>query len=252
MVILDINDRLLKLPRRHLPSKQNIQLAITPPLELWQSEVRGNKTHRLSTAPNVSTLARQVPARRIQHLTSEIDHRNLRNVVCASADAGGESAQSNGAGFGDDGVGDGTERAGVDEGDEDSEYRLRVVRSVVLRDRGADSEEDEEGAVCGGAVEEDVAAAEVGAEGDREDCGDELEAGVYEAELEGEVCLWKIKSVLDFCWVFGCSMHGTHVHSGALEEEGGLVGDEVSGEVLRCVDQAGDDSTAKIGALPEV
>ena len=55
-----------------------------------------------------------------------------------------------------------------------------------------------------------------------------------------------------FLPAFVCSMDVTHVHSGALEEEGGLVGDEVSGEVLRCVDQAGDDRAAEICALPEV
>ena len=49
-----------------------------------------------------------------------------------------------------------------------------------------------------------------------------------------------------------CSRDDTHVHSCALEEERGLVGDEVSGEILRCVDQAGDDRAAEIGALPEV
>jgi hypothetical protein len=43
---------------------------------------------------------------------------------------------------------------------------LGVVGCVVLGDRGADSEEHEETAVCGGAVEEDVAAAEVGAQRD--------------------------------------------------------------------------------------
>jgi hypothetical protein len=47
-------------------------------------------------------------------------------------------------------------------------------------------------------------------------------------------------------------MDGTHVHSGTLEEESGLVGDQVSGKVLRCVDQAGDYCAAEIGALPEV
>jgi hypothetical protein len=48
------------------------------------------------------------------------------------------------------------------------------------------------------------------------------------------------------------SVDDTHVHSGTLEEEGGLVGDQVSGKVLRCVDQAGDDRAAEIGALPQV
>jgi hypothetical protein len=58
--------------------------------------------------------------------------------------------------------------------------------------------------------------------------------------------------VLVGVWQRLCLMDDTHVHSGALEEEGGLVGDQVSGEVLRCVDQAGDDRSAEIGSLPEV
>lgn len=189
MVILDINNRLLELPRRHLAVEQNIQLAVTPPLELRQSKERARKANCRSPAPDIPTLARQVPARRVQHLTGEVDHRDLSNVVRSATYTRRQRSQANGAGLGDDGVGDRAQGSGVDEGDEDSEDGLGVVCAVVLRDGGADAEEDEEGAVCGGAVEEDVAAAEVGAEGDGEDCGDELEAGVDEAELEGEVCL---------------------------------------------------------------
>lgn len=189
MIILNINDRLLKLPRRHLPAKENIQLAITPPLKLRQAKVSANKTERRSAAPNVSTLARQVPARGVQHLAGEVDHRNLCNVVCASADAGGESAQSDGAGFGDDGVGDGTERAGVDEGDQDAENGLGVVCAAALGDSCADAKEDEEGEVDGCTPKEDGSAAANVGEGDREHGGDELKAGVDKTELEGEVRL---------------------------------------------------------------
>jgi len=53
-------------------------------------------------------------------------------------------------------------------------------------------------------------------------------------------------------WQVVCLGDDTYVHSCALEEEGGLVGDQVSGKVLRRVDQAGDDCAAKIGALPEI
>lgn len=44
----------------------------------------------------------------------------------------------------------------------------------------------------------------------------------------------------------------THVHTGALEEEGGLIGDEVSCKVLRGVDQAGDGRSAEIHSLEQV
>jgi hypothetical protein len=61
-------------------------------------------------------------------------------------------------------------------------------------------------------------------------------------------CCVSVLSLVRFVY----SMHGTHVHSSALKEESGLVGDQVSGKVLRCVDQAGDDCAAEIDALPEI
>lgn len=56
------------------------------------------------------------------------------------------------------------------------------------------------------------------------------------------VPIGKVARLMDF----------THVHSCTFEEEGGLVGDQVTGKVLRCVDQAGDDRAAEISTLPEV
>ena len=149
VVILHINNRLLELPRRHLTVEQNVQLAITPPLQLRQPKERTRETNSRRPAPDISTLTRQIPPRRIQHLTRQVNHRDLSNIVRSSPNARRQRSQAHRAGFGNDGVGNGSEGSGIDEGDEDSEYRLRVVRSVVLRDRGADSEEDEEGAVCG-------------------------------------------------------------------------------------------------------
>lgn len=94
MVILNINDRLLELSCRHLTSEENVQLAITPALELRQTKVCADEADRRSATPNVSALARQVPAGRVQHLAGEVDHGDFGDVVCASADAGGEGAQS--------------------------------------------------------------------------------------------------------------------------------------------------------------
>jgi len=189
VVVLDINNRLLELPRRHLAVEQDVQLAITPALQLRQAKEGRREAHSRGTAPDIPTLACEVPAGRVQHLAGEVDHRDLGDVVRTASDSSGERSQAHRAGLGDDGVRDGTQGSGVDEGDEDAEDGLSVVRSVVLRDRGADAEEHEEGAVRGGTVEEDITAAEVGAEGNGEDGGDELEARVDEAELEGEVCL---------------------------------------------------------------
>jgi hypothetical protein len=166
VVIPNINNRLLKLPRRHLAVEQNIQLPVAPPLELRQPKERTRETNSRSPAPNIPTLARQIPPRRVQHLTRQVNHRDLRNIIRSSADSSRQRSQAHGAGLGDDGVGDRAQGAGVDERDEDSEHGLGVVGCVVLGDRGADAEQHEEAAVCGGAVEEDVAAAEVGAERD--------------------------------------------------------------------------------------
>jgi hypothetical protein len=166
VVIPNINNRLLELPRRHLTVEQDVQLPVAPPLELRQPKERTRKTNSRSPAPNIPTLARQIPPRRVQHLTRQVNHRDLRNIIRSSADSSRQRSQAHGAGLGDDGVGDRAQGAGVDERDEDSEHGLGVVGCVVLGDRGADSEEHEETAVCGGAVEEDVAAAEVGAERD--------------------------------------------------------------------------------------
>lgn len=115
MVILDINDSLLELSCGHLTVEQNVQLAVTPALKFWQSEVCTDEAHRCSAAPDVSTLACQVPAGRVQHLTGEVDHGDFGNVVCTSAHTSRERPQSDGARFGNDGVGDWAQRASIHE-----------------------------------------------------------------------------------------------------------------------------------------
>ena len=53
-------------------------------------------------------------------------------------------------------------------------------------------------------------------------------------------------------WTVCTSQRDTYVHSGAFEEEGGLVGDEVAGEVLRGVHQASDSCASEVGSLEQV
>lgn len=72
---------------------------------------------------------------------------------------------------------------------------MGVVCAAVLADGGADAEEDEEGEVDGGAVEEDGATAGDVGERDGAHGGYELEARVDEAELEGEVRLCNISQL---------------------------------------------------------
>lgn len=78
-------------------------------------------------------------------------------------------------------------RTGVHEGDDDTETGLSVVRLVVLRDRGANTEDEQEHNVGSGAVEENRTTAEPGSQSPGEDVGHELETGGNEVELEGSV-----------------------------------------------------------------
>lgn len=250
LVILDINDRALELPRWNLALEENVQLAITPPLELWQAEEGADEAYGRSATPDVSALSGEVPTRRVKHLTCEENHRNLCNVVCTSSDASGERSQSHGARFRDDGVCDGTQGSCVHEGDQDAKDCLCVVCAAVLGNRCANAEEDEESAVDGGAPKEDVTAAEGGTQGNGDDRCHKLETTIDEAELEGEVCLRK--TLVLFVAGSARGLSDTYIHSGTLEKEGGLVGNQVTGKVLRCVDQAGDNCSSEIGALPEV
>ena len=88
VILRDVDDSLLEVPRGHLAVEQDVQLAVTPSLELGQSEVGADEAHRRSAAPDVATLAREIPAGRVQHLAGEVDHWDLGNVVSTSADTG--------------------------------------------------------------------------------------------------------------------------------------------------------------------
>lgn len=142
MVLRNVDDSLLEMSRRHLAVEKNIQLAVTPSLEFGQAKVRADEADRRSAAPNVATLACQIPAGRVQHLTGEIDHGDFCYVVGTSADTGRERSQSDRRCLCNDRVGDWTERAGVHERDEDSEDSLRVVCAAVLRDGCTNAEEN--------------------------------------------------------------------------------------------------------------
>jgi hypothetical protein len=64
---------------------------------------------------------------------------------------------------------------------------LCVVGGLALRDSGANSQNDKQSEVDGGAPEVDGTTAEPTGEGPRESVGDELKAGVDQVELEGKV-----------------------------------------------------------------
>lgn len=148
---MDVDDGRLELPGRDLAVEQDIDLTVGAVLELRQEEEGHDPAHARRAAPDVATLARDVPACRVEQLRGEIDHGDLSDVVRRATDTRAQGSQPHRRRLGDDGVGDGSEGAGVDERDQDSEDGLCVVGAVVLCDRGADSEEHEEGHVDSGA-----------------------------------------------------------------------------------------------------
>lgn len=156
-------------------------------LKLGQTKVRADPAHNGRAAPHKPALARQVPARGVEHLRRQKDHGDLGHVVRGAAHTGAEGAQPHGGGLGDDGVRDGAHGGGKHERDDDAQAGLRVVGRLVLRDRGADAQQEEEGHVDGGAPEVDGAAAEPRGQEPGDAVADELQARVDEGELEGEV-----------------------------------------------------------------
>lgn len=176
LIVSNIDDSRLELPGRDLTVEQDIKLTVRAVLELRQEEEGHNPAHTGGASPDEATLARDVPARGVEQLRREVDHGDLGDVVGGAADTRAQGAEPHGGGLGDDGVGDGPQRAGVDERDEDPEDGLGVVGRGALRDRGADAEDHEEGDVDARAPEVDRAAAEPGGDEPGADVGDELEA----------------------------------------------------------------------------
>lgn len=184
---MDVDDGRLELPGGHLAVEQDIDLTVRAVLELGQEEEGHDPAHARGAAPDEAALARDVPPRRVEQLRGEVDHGDLGDVVGGPADARAQGAEPHRRRLGDDGVGDWAQGAGVDERDEDAEAGLGVVGRVVLRDRGADAEDHEEGYVDACAPEVDCAAAEPGGDEPGADIGDELEARVDQAQLERKV-----------------------------------------------------------------
>ena len=187
LIILDINNNLLELPSRNPAVEQDIGFAVGAVLELRQEEVGHNPAYGSGTSPYVTALACKVPSGGIEHLGGQVDHGNLRNVVGGATNTGAQGAESDGRRLGNDSVGDRSHAAGKDEGDDDAETRLGVVRGVVLGDGGTHSEKDQQSEIHGCTPEVDGPASKPGAEEPRERIGDELEARVDEIELESEV-----------------------------------------------------------------
>ena len=230
MVVLNIDDGALELPGGNLTVEQNIGLTVGSVLKLRQEEEGRDEADDGSTSPDVTTLASKIPSSRVEKLRSKVDHGDFSNVVGGTTDTSAEGTETDRGGLSNDGVGDGTEGTGVDEGDQYAENGLGVVCSGGLVDGGNNTEEEEESDVDGSTPEIDGSSAEPCGKRPGDGVGDELEARVDEIELESLAA----------------------VDTGLFEEEGGLVGNQVTGKVLRGVYQASDDCSSEIGALDEV
>lgn len=164
LIVLDIDYSLLELPGRNLAVEEDIKLTVRAVLHFRQEEVCQDPAHNRGAAPDETTLARHVPTSRVEQLRRQVDHGNFGNVVRSATDTGAQSAKAHRGRLGDDGVGDGAEGACEDERDDDAEDGLCVICRAALGDRGADSQNEEEGDVSGCAPEVDGAAAEPAAD----------------------------------------------------------------------------------------
>lgn len=120
LVLVYVDDSLLELPGGDLALEQDIRLTVRAMLKLRQEEVSHNPANARRTSPDVAALSREVPSVGVEHLRGEVDHGDLGDVVRRTPDAGAQRAKTNGRRFSDDGVGDGAERTGVNDGDDDA------------------------------------------------------------------------------------------------------------------------------------
>lgn len=85
LVIFNVNNGRLELPRRNTTIEQDVTLAIGAMLELREKEEGCYPADTSSTPPYVSALSCKIPTCWVEQLRSQIDHWNLRDVVSSSA-----------------------------------------------------------------------------------------------------------------------------------------------------------------------
>lgn len=156
-------------------------------LQFRETKVSRDPAHNSSTSPDVTTLASEIPSRRVQQLRSQVDHGNLGDVVGGTTDTGAQSSKAHRRRLGNDGVGDWSKSAGVDKGDDDPEDGLGVVGCAALLDGRAHAEDEEESDVGGCAPEVDGSTTEPGSQRPGENVGDELQTRIDQVELERSV-----------------------------------------------------------------
>jgi len=187
LVVLEVNDSRPELPGRNLALEQDVGFAVRAVLEFRKEEVGDEPADNRGTSPDVTALACEVPPSRIKHLRSQIDHRDLGNIVGGTADTGAQSAETNRGRLSNGGICDRSESTGKNEGDDDAETSLGVIRRSVRCDGGANTEKHEENDIGYCAPEVDGPATEPGGKEPRADIGNELKTRIDQTELEREI-----------------------------------------------------------------
>lgn len=144
LVFMDVDDGLLELPRRDFALEQDIRLTVRAVLQLRKEEVSHHPAYARSTSPDVAALSREIPPCGVEHLRGKVDHGDLGNVVRSTTNAGAQRAKTNGRRFGDDGVRDGSERTGINDGDDDAQTGLGEIGMICLVHGGNDGEDEQE------------------------------------------------------------------------------------------------------------
>jgi hypothetical protein len=81
LVVVDVDDRLLPLASRDLPSEHDVDLAVTAVLHLRKLEVGDDQTSQTGGAPDVTTFSTKIAANRVKHVACEEDARYFYDVI---------------------------------------------------------------------------------------------------------------------------------------------------------------------------
>lgn len=169
---------------------------------------------------------------RVKHPTGEEDTGDVNEVVATTSDTSGERSETNGGGLSDDDPRSGSRSEGEEDGNDETESSLGVGvdgRLDVANGSG-DTKSNKENSVSKRTPEVDASSTKVRCQDPRKHDKDSLESRGDKTHGEG-------------------SLGG---HTSLLEEVDGLVGNQVTSQVLGSVNAADDEGTVEIGATEEL
>ena len=111
----------------------------------------------------------------VEHVTSEEDARNLNDVVGSTSNTGCERSETDGRGLSDNDPRGGCRTQGEQDGDNETQGRLRQSSCVRLAARGCNTESNEQDSITSRTPEVDGTAAKVSSEDPRKHDEDHLE-----------------------------------------------------------------------------